>query len=174
MSERVYHGTGDSLGLDDELEVGVKRGGSVEDVIRLIGRMELELRGPDGELKATREVDNLITTVGRNSIVDNLLASPTLGKPTHMEVGTSGTAAAVGDTTITGGFGRVALTSKTRATNVLTMVGDWAAGAATGALQEAGAWDASTAGTLWSRATFTTINKAAGDTLKVTWTWTIG
>jgi hypothetical protein len=174
MSERIEAGTVDSIGVRDELEVGVRRGGTVDDVIRLKGRMVAELYGPDGELKELREVDNLITTVGRNSVVDNLLASPTLGKPTHMEVGTSGTAAAVGDTTITGAFGRVALTSKNRATNVLTMVGDWAAGVATGALQEAGVWDASTAGTLWARATFTTINKAAGDTLKITWTWTIG
>lgn len=165
-------GATDILALADTLAASRVRG--LEDPITLRGVCRVELFDPDGALKEHRQVENLITTVGRNSIVDNLLASPTLGKPTHMEVGTSGTAPAVGDTTITGAFGRVALTSKTRATNVLTMVGDWAAGASTGALQEAGVWDASTAGTLWARATFTTINKAAGDTLKITWTWTIG
>lgn len=144
------------------------------DPITLRGEVELVLRDKHGRIKARRKVKNLITTVGRNSIVDQLLASPTLGKPTHMEVGTSGTAAAVGDTTITGAFGRQALTTKTRATNVLTMVGNFAAGVATGTLQEAGVWDASTAGTLWSRATFTSIVKGAADTLQVTWTWTIG
>jgi hypothetical protein len=145
-----------------------------EKPLTLKGELELLLRGPDGRIKARRKTKNIITTVGRNAIVDNLLASPTLGKPTHGEVGTSGTAAAVGDTTITGGFGRVALTSKTRATNVLTMVYNLAAGTATGALQEAGIWDALTAGTLWARGTYTTINKGASDTLQVTWTWTIG
>jgi hypothetical protein len=146
----------------------------VGEQLSIRGDVELILRGPDGRYKARRKVKNIITTVGRNSIVDNLLASPTLGKPTHQEVGTSGTAAAVGDTTITGGFGRQALTSKTRATNVLTMIGNYAAGVATGSLQEAGTWDALTAGTLWSRATFTTIVKGASDTLQITWTWTIG
>lgn len=138
----------------------------------LRGHVRLEVFDADGVLRDFREVDNMILTVGRNSVLDNLLASPTLGKPTHMEVGTSGTAPALSDTTITGGFGRVALTSKTRSTNVLTLVGDFGAGTATGTLQEAGVWDASTAGTLWSRATFTSIAKGASDTLKVTWTWT--
>lgn len=163
----------DRLDLTDRLEHG--RGLSLADTITLKGHVRVELRDENGALKALREVENLITTVGRNNIVEQLLASPGAGtKVTHMEVGTSSTAAAVGDTTITGGFGRVALTSKTRATNVLTMVGDWGAGSSTGTLQEAGCWDASTAGTLHARATFGAIAKAAGDTLKITWTWTIG
>lgn len=138
------------------------------------GRVRLELRDADGELKETREVENLITTVGRANIVEQLLASPTAAtKVTHMGVGTSNTAAAVGDTTITGDV-RVALTSKTRGTNVLTMVGDWAAGVATATLQEAGCWTAASGGTLDARAVFGAIAKAAGDTLKITWTWTIG
>jgi hypothetical protein len=89
-----------------------------------------------------------------------------------MAVGTSGTAPAAGDTTITGDV-TVALTSKSRTTNVVTMVGDWAAGSATAALQECGLKDGAS-GNLVGRATFTTINKGALDTLKITWTWTIG
>jgi hypothetical protein len=145
------------------------------DVVRLRGRARLELRDSRGRVKCVRDVENLITTVGRNYIVEQLLASPAAStKPTHAEVGTSGTAAAVGDTTITGAFGRVALTSKTRGTNVLTMVSNFGAGVATGSLQEAGTWDASTGGNLHARATFTTIPKGASDTLQITWTWTIG
>ena len=76
------------------------------DTIRIKGRVRTILRDRHGRVKQVEEVDNIITTVGRNAIVEQLVASPTgLGKPTHMEVGTSGTAAAVGDTTITGGFG---------------------------------------------------------------------
>jgi hypothetical protein len=108
-------------------------------------------------------------------IVDLLLASTAGGatKPTHMGVGTSGTAAAVGDTTITGET-RVALTSKARSANVITYIGDWAAGVATATLAEAGLWDASSAGNLTARATFGPMAKGATDTLKLTWTWTIG
>lgn len=143
------------------------------DSIQLVGRALVELFDEEGVLKDSVESTNLILTVGKNMIADRLLASPSLGVPTHMGVGTSGTAPAAGDTTITG-EDRNALTSKTRATNVVTYVGDWAAGEATATLQEAGLWDAASGGNLVGRVTFSSIAKGANDTLKVTWTWTIG
>lgn len=163
----------DSVVASDDMQLEMARGAEPCDVISLFGHVKAEVFGPDGALKQSEETHNLILTAGRNMITDRLLASPTLGVPTHMGVGTSGTAAAVTDTTITGET-RVALTSKTRSTNVATFVGDWAAGSATGTLQEAGLWDASSGGVLNGRATFTSIVKGAADTLKVTWTWTIG
>lgn len=163
----------DTLSARDDVTAGIGAGERPSDAISLRGAVKVEVIGADGAVKDTRERKNLILTVGRNMISDRLLASPTLGVPTHMGVGTSGTAAAVGDTTITGET-RVALTSKTRSTNVVTFVGDWAAGSATGTLQECGLWDASSAGNLVGRATFTSITKGASDTLKITWTWTIG
>lgn len=144
------------------------------DLLTLRGELELELRGPDGEVLERRVVRNLITTVGKNSIVDRLLASPAIATPTHMAVGTGVTAAAAGDTTLQTENARVALTTKTRSTNVLTLVGDYAAGVATAALTEAGVLNASSVGDLFSRAVFAVINKGALDTLKITWTWTIG
>jgi len=162
----------DFLALNDETTLEMARGAAADDSIRLIGRVKAEVFGPDGVLKQSEETHNLVLTVGKNMIADRLLASPTLGVPTHIGVGTSGTAAAAGDTTITGET-RVALTSKTRSTNVVTYVGDWAAGSATGTLQETGLWDASSGGNLVGRATYTSIVKGAADTLKVTWTWTI-
>ncbi|MDQ3730311.1 MAG: hypothetical protein M3355_12070 [Actinomycetota bacterium] len=82
-------------------------------------------------------------------------------------------APAAGDTALGTEVDRNALTSKTRAGNVLTMVGDWAAGDATAAITEAGVFNAATAGSMYSRATFAVINKAAGDTLQITWTYTL-
>lgn len=163
----------DSILMTEALDADVQRGGSATDGLKVVGFVVAEVFGPDGQLKAREETHNLILTVGRNMIADRLLASPTLGVPTHMAVGTSGTAAAVGDTAITGDV-RVALTSKTRSTNIVTFVGDWAAGVATATLQETGLWDAATTGNLVGRATFSSIVKGASDTLKVTWTWTIG
>lgn len=159
--------------MDDGVLADVRHGKPIEEIVRIHGRARIEVFSPDGDLKDFRDSDNLILTVGKNMIADRLLASPTLGVPTHMGVGTSGTAAAAGDTTITGET-RVALTSKTRSTNVVTYVGDWAAGQATATLQEAGLWDASSGGNLVGRVTYTSIVKGAADTLKVTWTWTIG
>jgi len=136
------------------------------------GHLSIVLRGPDGKVKETREVDNLITTVGRNAIWDQLEASPANAKPSHMAIGTGTNAAAAGDTTLQTELDRNALTSKSVTANVATMVGDWAAGDGTGAITEAGILNAGSGGDLYSRAVFSVINKAAGDTLSITWTWT--
>lgn len=163
--------TDDAVSMTDE--IGHSSGKGLEDAIIVKGHVRIELFGSNGELKDFREIDNLITTVGRNMITDRLLASPTLGVPTHMGVGTGSVAAAVGDTTLTSEV-RVALTTKSRSTNVLTLVGDWAAGSATQTNSEAGVWDASSGGSLLSRVVYSGLPKGASDTLKVTWTWTIG
>jgi hypothetical protein len=158
--------TGDGHGID-----AVK---SLEEPMTLRGHVLVELLDETGQVKDSREVDNLIVTTGRNMIVDRLLAAPTLGVPTHMAVGTGTTAEAVGQTALTTESARVALTTKTRSGNVLTLVGDYAAGVATAALTEAGVFDAASAGNMHSRVVFAAINKGANDTLKITWTWTIG
>lgn len=124
------------------------------------------LTGPDGRIKDRRRIWNTVTTNGKNGIADNLLASPTLGKPTHMAIGTGTPAAnALGSE-----LDRNALTSKTRSNAVVTMVGDWAAGDGTGALTEAGMFNAASAGNLWLSTSFAVINKGANDTLQIVWT----
>lgn len=130
--------------------------------------LHLELRGEDGRVKETRDVFNTVTTAGKNGAADQILASPTLGKPTHMAVGT-GTG---GTTTLNSETDRNALTSKLRSGAVVTMVGDWAAGDATAALTEAGVFDASSSGNMWMYATFSVVNKGASDTLSISWTLT--
>jgi hypothetical protein len=162
----------DTAPVSDRL--GHAAGRSLDESLTIRGRVRLELRNAHGDLLELRDVQNLITTVGRNMIVDRLLAAPALASPTHMAVGTAAAAPAVGDTALGAEVARVALTSKTRATNVLTLVGDYPAGTGTGALTEAGTFDAATTGNMPSRATFAVINKGAADTLKITWTWTIG
>lgn len=145
--------------------------------MKLRGHVKAVLRGPDGRTKQIEESDNLIVTVGRDGIVDQLKDSPTIVKPSHMAVGTGTVAPAAGDTALGTEIDRNALTSKNRTNNVLTMVGDWAAGDGTGAITEAGVFSqaSGTDGThpMYARATFSVINKAAGDTLQITWTFTL-
>jgi len=52
-------------------------------------------------------------------------------------------------------------------------VSTFAAGAATGAVTEAGIFNASTAGDMLCRTVFAVINKAADDTVEITWTITL-
>jgi hypothetical protein len=147
---------------------GVRDEEAAEDNVTLV------LRGPDGEVKHEETCHNLIVTVGKNGIADQLLAAPSISKPSHMAVGTGSTAAAAGDTTLGTELDRNALTSKTRSGNVVTMVGDWAAGDGTGAITEAGIFDASSSGNLYARAVFSVVNKGASDSLSISWTFTIG
>ena len=147
---------------------------SANDSVGIKGQVSLVLRNSKGEIKETR-VSNLVVTAGKNHIADQLSSSPGQGAMSHMALGTSATAAAAGDTALGAEIDRNALTSRTDATNVVTYVANWAAGDATNsAIAEAGIFNAGAAGTMLSRATFTAINKAAGDTLQVTWTVTVG
>jgi len=123
----------------------------------------------DGKVKH-ESVHNLVTTAGLAGAADQILAAPTLNKPTHMAIGT-GTPAA---TLLGAEIDRNALTSKTRLGSVVTMVADWAAGDGTGAITEAGVFDIATANTvnMWMSASFAVVNKLAADTLQITWTLT--
>lgn len=134
----------------------------------LAGYVTLVLRGPDGKVKQ-QETANTVSSAGKNGLADQALLSPTLNKPTHMAVGT-GTPSA---TALGTELDRNALTSKTRSTNVVTMVGDWAAGDGTGAITEAGVFDAASTGNMWLSASFSVISKGALDTLGITWTLTV-
>jgi len=132
------------------------------------GFVVLELRDEHGNVKRTERV-NTVTTQGIYGIADQILASPSLNKPTHMAVGTGSPAANALGTELD----RNALATKTRSNAVVTMTCSWAAGDGTGALTEAGIFDAGAAGNMWCSASFSVINKAASDTLTITWTLTI-
>jgi hypothetical protein len=138
------------------------------DGFHLIANMHLVLKDEYGKVKDERYIHNTVTTAGKAGIMDQILAAPSLSKMTHMAIGT-GTPSA---TALGTELDRNAFTSKTRSTNIVTVVGDWAAGDGTGAITEAGTFDAASVGNMWMSASFSVINKAAGDTLQITWTLT--
>lgn len=134
--------------------------------------MKLELFDGNGKLKELREIHNAVTTAGKAGLMDQILGTPTLAKPGWCELGTGTGGSTLLTTYIPAS--RTAFTSKSRATNVVTMVTDFAAGVGTGAITEAGLFDVVTQNTanMWCYASFAAINKAAADTLKITWTLT--
>ena len=130
----------------------------------------LEMRDEFGNIKEEREVHNTVTTAGKAGVADQILASPTLVKMGWMAIGTGSPAANALGTELD----RNAFTSKTRGTNIITVVGNWEAGDGTGAITEAGTFDqVSIGGNMWMSATFAVVNKGANDTLQITWTLTI-
>lgn len=147
------------------------------DAIKMTGNLKLVLTDEHGNVKQEEEVKNLVVTVGKNFIASSM-AKTTTNSPaamTHMEVGTGTTAAAVGDTTLETAVAssRVTLTSTTVTTNNVAYVATFPAGTGTGALTEAGIFNASSSGTLLCRTVFSVINKGAADTLGITWTVTV-
>jgi hypothetical protein len=142
---------------------------SKKDGLQIKDNVRIVLRGSDGKVKH-ESVHNLVTAAGLAGAADQILAVPTLNKPTHMAIGTGVPAA----TLLGAEIDRNALTSKTRLGSVVTMIADWAAGDGTGAITEAGVFDIATANTvnMWMSANFAVVNKLAADTLQITWTLT--
>lgn len=145
----------------------------LDDAVGVKGTFELNLWTPEGALKEHRYQDNLIVTVGKNGICDQMVAAPVIAKPIQCAVGTGGGGPALGDTALTTELVRVAHTSKTRATNVLTMTSDFPAGTGTGALTEAGEFDNAAAGNLYARVVYSVVNKLAADVMQIVWTFTV-
>lgn len=141
------------------------------DNLKITGAVSIQLTNKDGTVKDTREIKNLVVTVGKEFIASRMVATPTL--MSHMAVGASNTAAAIGDTALGSELGRVALASSTAAGAVVTYSATFPAGTATGAVVEAGVLNASSAGTLLCRTVFPVVNKGADDAMSVTWAITI-
>ena len=144
------------------------------DAIKMTGNLKLVLTDENGNIKQEEEIKNLVVTAGKGFIASRM-KDATATAMSHMEVGTGTTAAAVGDTTLQTvvASSRTTLTSTTVTTNSVAYVCSFGAGVGTGALTEAGLFNAASAGTMLCRTVFSVINKGAADTLGITWTVTV-
>lgn len=140
--------------------------------VNVKGNLEVVLLDENGVQKDYRKVNNLVVAVGKDVIASRLLGN-SLPVMSHMAVGSSSTAAATSQTALGGELGRVALDSATRSSNTLTYVATFGAGTGTGSLAEAGILNASSSGNLLCRTVFSTVTKAAGDTIVITWNVTV-
>lgn len=145
----------------------------LNDGLKLKGRVGLVLKDKDGNVKESREIDNLVVNAGLTYIASRMVGTAK-DVMSHMGLGSGSTAASASDTDLGSLLGaREALDSSTASTNTITYVSSFEAGDATGAITEAGIFNASTAGDMLCRTVFAVINKAGDDTLSVTWTITL-
>lgn len=141
----------------------------MQENIKVTGDLRIIHNDEFGNLINEYNYKNLIVTTGKNWVAGRVASNATTVM-SHMALGTSSTAASVGDTALIGTeLGRVALTSTTASTNTVIYVATFGAGVATGAITEAGIFGASSGGTMLNRIVFLVINKASGDTITVTW-----
>tara|TARA_A100001388_G_scaffold240569_1_gene196413 strand:+ start:1452 stop:1895 length:444 start_codon:yes stop_codon:yes gene_type:complete len=145
----------------------------INDFIKMKGELILVLSNPEGNIKQSIIVPNLVVTTGKNYIADRMKNNSTV--MSHMEVGTGTTSAAAGNTALVSAIGssRTALASTTVTNNAVAYVCNFGAGVGTGAVTEAGIFNASSGGTMLCRTVFSAINKGANDTLGITWTITV-
>lgn len=142
--------------------------------LRLRGAVELRLYRANGEMVVRRK-DNLIVDVGFDFIADVIgLSSGRPGAMSHIAVGTGVVAAAAGDTALGAELARKAAAyAHTAGTKVFTFETTFDPGEATGAITEAGVFNAATAGAMLDRVVFAVINKGADDTLTQKFTFTM-
>jgi hypothetical protein len=143
----------------------------IQETVQATGTLQIKLYGPDGQLKQEQNVPNLVVTTGKGYIAGRMVGTPTA--MSHMAIGSGTVAPAVGDTTLGTELGRVSLTSSVAAAAVVTYVASFGAGVGTGAVTEAGLFNAGSAGTMLCRTTYAVVNKGADDSLSITWTITV-
>ena len=143
-----------------------------QDTLKATGELEIVVRDEAGNIKETVKAKNLVVTVGKNYIASRMVGAASTVM-SHMAIGTSTSTPAVANTTLGTEAGRVALASFTASGNAVTSTATFPAGTGTGAITEAGIFNASSSGTMLCRTTFPVVNKAAGDSIAVTWVVTV-
>lgn len=139
----------------------------IKDDFKLKGKLAIALNGD-----VVQEVDNLVVTAGKGYVASRM-KDATATAMSHMAIGSGSTAAAASDTALGNQLGRVSLTSTSVSSAVVTYVATFAAGTGTGAVTEAGLFNASSGGTMLCRTVFSVVNKGSADSMTITWTVTV-
>ncbi|OHE77801.1 MAG: hypothetical protein A3F67_08120 [Verrucomicrobia bacterium RIFCSPHIGHO2_12_FULL_41_10] len=147
----------------------------MQENVKISGNVAFKLVDENGNIKEQFD-HNLVVDTGLAYIASRM-KDATATAMSHMAIGTSSTAAADAQTALITEAARVAFTSSTIVTTTVTndsvqYVGTFGAGVGTGAITEAGIFNAATVGTMLSRTVFSVINKGASDSLTITWTVT--
>jgi|TARA_B110001469_G_scaffold56820_1_gene54614 hypothetical protein len=150
----------------------------INEKLKLSGQVNIVLRDAAGQIKDEREIRNLVVDKGLGYIASRI-ADASKDVMSHMALGAGTAAAAAGQTDLVTLLGaREGLDSTSISGTSLEKVeyaASFEAGDATGAVTEAGVFNSGTAGAgdMLCRTTFPVVNKAADDTMSVTWTITL-
>jgi len=139
----------------------------LKDNLKMTGHLSIAIND-----EVVQEVPNLVVTAGKNFVASRM-KDTTDGAMSHMAIGTGSTAAAAGNTALGSEADRNALTSTTVTDNEVAYVASFGAGEGTGAITEAGLFNASSSGTMLCRTVFSVVNKGSADSMTITWTVTV-
>ena len=148
----------------------------INENLKLSGQLNIVLKDKAGNIKDEREVKNLVVNKGLEYIASRM-KDASKSVMSHMGLGSGTTAAAASQTDLVTLLGsREALDSTTISgsnNEKVVYVSAFEAGDATGAVTEAGIFNAASSGDMLCRTVFSVVNKAADDTMSVTWTITL-
>jgi hypothetical protein len=147
----------------------------INENLKLSGQLNIVLKDKAGNVKETREVKNLVVDTGLAFIASRMTGT-SKAVMSHMALGSSTTAAAAGQTDLVSVLGsREALdsTTLTGSNKAVAYVSSFEAGDGTGAVTEAGIFNASSGGDMLCRTVFSVVNKGADDIMSITWTITL-
>ena len=145
----------------------------IKDNLKLRGDVAIVVKDKNGKVKDSREIHNLVVSSGLEYICSRM-AGTSASFMSHMAVGSGTTAASAGQTDLVSILGsREALDSTSASSNTITYTSSFEAGEGTGAVTEAGIFNASSSGTMLCRTVFAVVNKDADDTMSITWSITL-
>lgn len=139
----------------------------LQDDLKMTGHLTISLND-----EVVQEVPNLVVTDGKEFVAARM-KDATVSAMSHMAIGTGSTAAAAGDTALGSEADRNALTATSVSGAAVTYTCTFAAGEGTGAITEAGLFNASSAGDMLCRTVFAVVNKGASDQMTISWVVTV-
>ena len=137
-----------------------------QDGMKMSGKLTISLND-----EVVQEVDNLVVTSGKEFVASRMVGTSS-NVMSHMAIGSGTTAAAAGDTALGSELGRTT-SSDSVSGAVVTYSATFAAGTGTGAVSEAGLFNASSAGDMLCRTVFSVVNKGASDSMTISWAVTV-
>lgn len=146
----------------------------IDETMQLQGAMTLIVRRASGDVETVHK-DNIIVNVGFDFIADAIGKSAS--RPSVMgfiALGTGTTAAAASQLALVSELDRNAATyAHTTGTKAFSFTADFPAGDGTGAITEAGVFNAASGGIMLDRVVFPVVNKGADDSLTAVFTFTM-
>jgi hypothetical protein len=135
--------------------------------------LSIEKYNAENKLIEKIEVPNLVVTTGKAYVASRMIGT-TATVMTHMAIGTTGTAPAVGDAALGAQISRVSMGTSTLANNIVTYSATFGPSDGQGSIVEAGIFNAATGGTMLCRTTFPVISKDSNEAIVITWNISVG
>jgi hypothetical protein len=145
----------------------------IKEELHASGKLSIKHIGASGKVIGEYNHTNLVVTSGKNYLVSRAVG---VSKPvmSHIGIGAGTVAPLVGDIALGSQLGaRVVLDSVGVAGSTVSYIATFGPGVGTGTVTEAGIFNDITSGDMLARTVFAPVNKAAGDTIIISWHVTI-